>query len=89
MYTIKIHKKAVKFLKSRTPLEKKIIREKLEYLKENPFVHPQLDIKKMKGEDNLLRLRIGRIRILYQVVEGELLILVISAGARGDVYKKK
>ncbi len=89
MYNIIIHKKATKFLNTRNSAEKTIIKTKLEFLKEDPFGHAQLDIKKMMGYENVFRLRIGKIRIIYQVLNDELLILVISAGARGDIYKKK
>ncbi len=88
MYTLKIHKKAVKFFKSRSISEKGLIKIKLNLLKENPYSHPQLDIKKLKGSEDVFRLRIGKIRIIYQIKHDDLLILVISAGARGDVYKK-
>jgi mRNA interferase RelE/StbE len=89
MYSIFIHKKAAKFLKSRSSSIKLIVKQKLESLREDPFTHPKLDIKKLKGQENVYRLRIGKIRIIYQVLEQDLLILVISAGGRGDVYKKK
>lgn len=89
MYSLIIYKKAAKFLKSRNSSTKGIIAKKLDLLKENPYTHPLLDIKKLKGVENVFRLRIGTIRIIYQVIEQELLILVISAGGRGDVYKKK
>ncbi len=89
MYTIKIHKKATKFLSTRNLSEKKLIKQKLNLLKEDPFSHSLLDIKMMKGLENVFRLRIGKIRIIYQVMNDKLLILVVTAGSRGDVYKKK
>ncbi len=88
MYSLIIHKKAAKFLKSRNSSTKRTIKRKLDLLKEDPFSHEQLDIKKLKGIENMYRLRIGTIRIIYQVEEHKLLILVISAGTRGDVYKQ-
>jgi len=88
MYALIIHKKAAKFLKSCNPSTKRIIAKKLELLKENPHSHPLLDIKKLKGIKNVFRLRIGTIRIIYQFTEKDLLVLVISAGGRGDVYNK-
>ena len=49
MYSLIIHKKAAKFLKSRNLSTKKLLKKKLELLKEDPFSHSQLDIKKLKG----------------------------------------
>lgn len=49
MYTLKIHKKAVKFIKSRSVAEIELIKIKLNFLAENPHSHPQLDIKRLKG----------------------------------------
>jgi mRNA interferase RelE/StbE len=88
MYTLKIHKKAVEFFKSRSISERGFIKIKLDFLAENPYSHPQLDIKKLKGNEDVFRLRIGKIRIIYQIKNDDLIILVFSAGARGDVYKK-
>lgn len=69
MYSLIIYKKTAKFLKSRNSSTKGIIAKNLELLKENPFTHPLLDIKKLKGVKNVFRLRIGTIRIIYQVIE--------------------
>lgn len=88
MYSLKIHKDALKFLQSRSVSERKIIKTKLNLLTENPFTHSLLDIKKIKGVEGVFRLRTGKIRIIYQVKESDLLILVIAAGVRGDIYKK-
>lgn len=89
MYRIILHKKVTKFLKTRTTREQKLILSRLDLLTDNPKNNPKLDIKKMKSLENVFRLRIGRIRIIYQIVDKELLVLVISAGTRGDVYKNR
>lgn len=88
MYSLKIHKKASAFLKSQNQIYRKAIKEKLELLIENPFNNSHLDIKKLKNVKNTYRLRIGNIRIIYQVIRKDLLILIISAGKRDDIYKK-
>lgn len=88
MYSLKIHKEALKFIQSRSDSERKIIKTKLDLLTENPYNHSLLDIKKMKGLKDVFRLRTGKIRIIYQVKEAELIIFVVTAGVRGDVYKK-
>jgi mRNA-degrading endonuclease RelE of RelBE toxin-antitoxin system len=47
MYTIKLHKKVIKFINSRNPKDKQIIKEKLTLLQANPYPKSDtLDIKK-------------------------------------------
>lgn len=87
MYSLKIHKNALKFLKSRGNSERRNIQTKLNLLKENPYSHQLLDIKKLKGNHEFHRLRIGKIKIIYQVIENQLVILLMKAGSRGDIYK--
>lgn len=45
------------------------------------------DIKKLTGPSGLYRLRVGSYRIAYQVLDGELVILVVKVGDRRDVYR--
>ncbi|MFD5488932.1 MULTISPECIES: type II toxin-antitoxin system RelE/ParE family toxin [Streptomyces] len=45
------------------------------------------DIKKLTGPSGLSRLRVGDYRIAYQVLDGELVVLVVKAGDRRDVYR--
>lgn len=44
------------------------------------------DVKSLSGRDGF-RLRIGRYRAIYSIDDGQLVILVINVGPRGDVYK--
>ena len=48
------------------------------------------DIKELKGKKNkgLYRLRVGGYRIIYSVDNGELIVYVVDAGNRGEVYKR-
>lgn len=43
---------------------------------------------KLAGEPDLYRIRIGDYRIVYQVTNKTLTILVLSIGHRRDVYRK-
>ena len=60
------------------------IRESIKDLAENPFPN---GYKKLKGEDDAYRIRVGSYRVLYTVKDAELLIEVFRVGPRGDVYK--
>ena len=43
-------------------------------------------VKKLKGSD-LYRIRSGDYRIIYQIQDAELIIIVIKVGHRGKVYQ--
>ncbi|WP_084439936.1 type II toxin-antitoxin system RelE family toxin [Dyadobacter alkalitolerans] len=43
-------------------------------------------MKKLKGSENVFRARAGNYRILYEVNDGKLLIMVVAVGDRKDVY---
>jgi mRNA interferase RelE/StbE len=57
---------------------------RIESLAENP--RPQ-GIKKLSGEEDLYRLRVGDYRILYQVQEKRLIVLVVGVGHRSEIYR--
>ncbi|MBT8421469.1 MAG: type II toxin-antitoxin system RelE/ParE family toxin [Gammaproteobacteria bacterium] len=41
----------------------------------------------MQGFDTVYRLRIGQYRLIYEIIEDELVVLIVKIGARGDVYQ--
>jgi len=44
--------------------------------------------RKLMGADDIYRIRVGSYRLLYQVRDDVLLVLVVSVRKRGDIYKK-
>ena len=85
-YEIKFLKDAFKFLQRQDATTRNRILDHLHILSEDPR-HPELDIKKMQGVENRFRLRVGSFRVVYSIIDNELVIIVIKIGARGDVYK--
>ena len=82
MYRIVIKKIAKKFI-DRLPLnEKKRVVAAIEHLPNGE------DIKKLKGHDDLLRLRVGGYRIVYTVDHGALIVMVIDADNRRQIYNR-
>jgi len=81
MYQI-IKKKAKKFIDSLPVNERRRVVAAIELLPNGE------DIKKLKGHDKLLRLRVGEYRIIYTVDNGELIVYVIDAGSRGQIYNR-
>jgi len=41
----------------------------------------------MQGRDELYRVRVGDYRILYQIQDAVLVVLVVEIGNRRDVYR--
>lgn len=82
MYKIVIKKKAKKFI------DKLPKNEKIRIVKAIEILPNGEDIKKLKGHNDLLRLRVGDYRIVYTVNHGELVVIVIDAGNRGEIYNK-
>jgi len=56
----------------------------MEALTRNPRPH---GVKKLSGEQNLYRIRAGDYRIIYQIRDKELVVLVLKLGHRRDVYR--
>ncbi|MHB1157133.1 MAG: type II toxin-antitoxin system RelE family toxin [Phycisphaerales bacterium] len=44
-------------------------------------------VKKLQGEANLWRIRVSDFRILYEIHDKRLLVLVVDMGNRRDVYR--
>ena len=82
MYKILLKKRAKKFI-DRLPLnEKRRVVAAIERLPQGE------DIKRLKGYEGLMRLRVGEYRIIYTVDNGELVVYVIDAGNRGQIYNR-
>ncbi|MEW1643024.1 type II toxin-antitoxin system RelE/ParE family toxin [Streptomyces sp. NPDC091219] len=46
-----------------------------------------LDIKALQGHNARWRLRVGDFRVVYTVEDGQLIVWVLSAGHRREVYR--
>lgn len=82
MYRIVIKKRAKKFIDGLPKNEQKRIVAAIERLPVGE------DIKALKGHEGLLRLRVGDYRIIYTVDHGQLIVYVIDAGNRGQIYHR-
>lgn len=83
-YTIVLEKLAKKFIVKLSKPEKERILRAIYKLPEGN------DIKQLEGGQNkgLYRLRVGDYRILYTIDNGKLVVCVVDAGNRGDIYKR-
>ena len=83
MYNIKFEKRVSRDLKKIDKKEIPVILDQINQLTENPYPS---NASKLKGRD-AWRIRTGNYRIIYSVVEHDLLILVVKIGHRKDVYQ--
>ncbi|WP_206207706.1 type II toxin-antitoxin system RelE family toxin [Virgibacillus indicus] len=67
---------------------KERIKKSFVKLAQNPWEANQLDIKKLAGYEDSYRLRVGKYRALYTIIESEIVIFVFDLDSRGDIYKK-
>lgn len=83
-YRVEITKKALHGLKKLPkPLVKRLL-EAANTLGENPRPNGYI---KLRGFDDLYRIRVGDWRIVYAIEDDVLLVLVITIKPRGEVYK--
>jgi mRNA interferase RelE/StbE len=47
----------------------------------------QPNVKKLSGYDDRYRLRVGDYRVIYEVVDGQLVILDVGVGHRREIYR--
>ena len=84
MYEVKFSKKAEKSYE-KLPNEVKLrIDQKLAYLRATP---KGTDTKKLVGEQNVYRTRVGSYRIVYEIEDNKLLVWILDVDHRSSVYK--
>ena len=44
-------------------------------------------VKKLKGECDAYRIRVGDYRVVYEIFDREIRVLVIAIGHRRDIYR--
>ncbi len=85
MYRIIFSRRAAKFIDALNKGLKNKIKEIMETLQKNPFAYPY---RKIRGEPNLYRIRVGKYRILYEVNKVEGRIIIIKVDKRSRIYRR-
>jgi mRNA interferase RelE/StbE len=85
-YRVEFVKSAAKeFERLPTKVRSKVT-EALHLLSLNPYSE-LIKIKKLKGANDLYRIRLAEYRVVYEIRDRELIILVIKIGHRREVYR--
>ena len=87
MFSINFTKTAAKALQKMPHNTAKLIREKMELIAANPHAnHP--NAKKLQNRPGY-RLRVGDWRVIYEIQNEQLVILVLKVAPRGEVYRDR
>jgi mRNA interferase RelE/StbE len=65
------------------PHQRRIVR-RIDRLASNPRPRGAIPLE---GSSSLYRIRVGDYRIIYQIQDAALVVLVVRIGRRGDVYR--
>jgi len=85
VYKIAFTKQAYKSLRRIPKNVVDRIRKKLDQIAEDPFAtHP--NVSKLQNRPGY-RVRIGDWRVIYDIRNEELVIMVLKVGSRGDIYR--
>ena len=84
-YRIEFKRSAAKALRKIPKSDQKRIADKIDSLSENL---PDPVITKMKGDNPFHRIRVGDYRIIYEIHEDILLIVILKIGHRKEVYRR-
>jgi mRNA interferase RelE/StbE len=85
-YSVEFRPAVLKSLKRLPKKELRRIKKKIDDLAVNL---PASTTTKMKGNNSFHKIRAGVYRIVYEIHEDRLVILVVKIGHRKDVYKKR
>ena len=84
-YDITFSKESEKFLKKTDTITRKRILEAIFVLSVNPYEYN--GATKLTGMESQHRIRIGKYRVVYELKDDVLTILVLNIDSRGGVYK--
>ncbi len=83
-YQIEVKRSAAKSLKNIPKADRVRIVEKIDSFAENL---PNPEMTKMKGNNPFHRVRVGDYRIIYEIKDDILVILIVKIGHRKDIYR--
>ena len=85
MYEVVYTKQVDRTLRRMSRNQAQVIRIKIEGIAQNPYAQHN-NLTKLVGRSGY-RLRVGDWRILYELQDQQLILLVVKIASRGDVYR--
>lgn len=84
-YTVEFSRHAAREFRKLTPGTQQAVNDRVKKLADIPRPH---GVEKLSGEESLYRIREGEYRIVYQIQDRNLIVLVVTIGHRKDVYRR-
>ena len=84
VYRVEFSKEAANFLEKQDKKTAARIFARIKKLAEDPYA-PNNNVRKLQGRDGY-RLRIGDVRVIYEIYDDILLVDVLDIGYRGGIY---
>jgi len=88
MFNIRIKRRALRKLTELDEKRRRRVKETISVLKSNPIPFRKLDTCKLRGYGNIYRIRIGDLRIVYEVLWAEGAIIIHYIGPREKSYER-
>ncbi len=86
-FQIELSSKAKKFYSTCSKDLALRLNDCFEELERDPFRGPHIKRLKTRPQERLYRYRIGDYRVIYEVFEKEVVVLIVKIAKRADIYK--
>lgn len=83
-YSIELTRTAEKQLRRVAKRDRARLIEAIEALGQKP--RPR-DARKLRGYDEVYRIRVGQYRVVYEVYDDRVVVIVLKVGHRKDIYR--
>lgn len=83
-YTVEIETNALKTLEKIPQAYARKIRDRIRLLAIDPRHNGSI---KLSGQDKAYRTRVGRYRVIYEIFDSKILVVVVSIDHRKDAYR--
>ena len=86
MYRIVLSRESERGLDALEEQDRKRVLKKLKVLSGNPRIR---GTEKLTNEDNLYKNRVGKLRIIFQIKDDVLILLIVRVDHRREAYRRR
>jgi mRNA interferase RelE/StbE len=83
-YSVELTRTAEKRLRRIAKRDRNRLVEAIQRLADRPRPH---GARKLQGYDDVYRIRVGQYRVVYEILEDRVIVIVLKVGHRKDIYK--